>query len=116
MVGKRAQQRREASRFGLRLRHADGLETKGSSGRHLRQPPQIGRDDSCDLGVPAAGAAIRHQDDRRTVAGHLDAAVDGAVGDDVVAVEMLDDRTFQALPHAIDGLLQLPFVVDKQRL
>ena len=87
-VGQGAQHFREFSRLSLRLGHADGLETKATAGGDLREPSEIGRNHGCDLGIAAGGAAVRHQHDRLAIAGHLDAAVHGAVGDDVVTVQM----------------------------
>src|SRR3984893_16224829 len=113
-VGQGAQQFRKLPRLALRLRHAHGLEPKSLAGRSLREPPEIGRDQGRDLGIATAGAAVRHQHDRRTVAGHLDTAVHRAVGDDVVAVQMFDHRTFQAITHAIAGRRDLPFAVQKE--
>ncbi len=66
------------------------LKRKARPGRRLSKPAEIGGDHGRDLGIAAAGAAVGHQHDRLAVAGHLDAAVHGAVGNDVVAVQMLE--------------------------
>src|ERR1700677_2954964 len=90
-VGQGAQQLGKLSGFGLRFGHANRLEAEAAPGGDLREPPEIGRYYGCDLGVAAAGAAIRHQDDRLTVARYLDAAVHRAVGNDVVTMQGADD-------------------------
>src|SRR6185437_15056306 len=115
-LGQGAQQFGELLRLGLRLLHADRLETERRSGRRLRETADIGRNDGRDLGIAASGIAVGHQHDRRAVAGHLDAAIDGAVGDDVVAVRVLDDGTFEAIAHAVAGRRNLPLAVEKQGL
>src|SRR5436305_1590360 len=89
-IGQGAHQLYEFLRLVLRLGHADGLEAERGAGRGLREAPVIGRDHGGDLRVAPGGAAVHHQRDRRAVAEHLDAAIDAAVGDDVVAVQVLD--------------------------
>jgi len=74
------------ARLGLRLGHADRLKAKQPSSRGLRKPAEISGYHGGDLWVTAAGAAVRHQHDRLAIARHLQAAVHGAVGNDVVAV------------------------------
>ncbi len=115
-LGQGAQQVCKLSRLRLRLRHAHGLEPERRSRRRLRQPPEIGRYHGGDLRIAAGGVAIHHQHDRRAIAGHLNAAVDGAVGNDVVAMEMPDDGTFEAIAHAIAGRGNLPIAIEEQRL
>src|SRR5271166_5640028 len=109
-----AQQLRKFLRLRLRLGHADRLEAETGSGRGLRQPAEVGGDHGCDLGIAAGSAAVRHQHDRRTIAGDLDAAIHGTVGYDVVAVQMFYHRALQPVAHAVAGRGDFPFAVEKE--
>ena len=113
-VGQGAQQVCKLARFGLRLSHTDRLEPERVPRGGLREPPEIGGNHRRDLGVAAAGAAVRHQHDRLAVAGHLQAAVHSAVGNDVVAVQMLQHGTLEPVAHAVARGRYLPRAVDKQ--
>src|SRR5258705_8928334 len=113
-VGQAAQQLRKLTGLALRLSHADGLEAEATPGGYLREPPEIGCNHRCNLGIAAAGAAIRHQDDRRAIAGHLDAAINGAVGDDVVAMQVFYDGALKPVAHAVARRRYPPLAVQKQ--
>src|SRR6266496_5318140 len=53
-----------------------------------------------DLGIPSRGLSVHQQDDGLPVADHLDAAEGDAVGDDVVAARVLDQRSPQSRTRA----------------
>ena len=92
------------------------LKRKRASRRCLRKPSEIGGDHGCDFWVTARGVAVRHQRDRLAIAGHLQAPVHCAVGDDVVAVQVLEEGSFEPISHTIAGCRYLPFAVDKELL
>src|SRR6185312_6332697 len=111
-VWQRPQQAGHGARLGLRLRHGDRLEAETDARRNLREAAKVSRDHGRDLRVTAAGAAIRHQHDRLSVARDLNAAVHSAVGHDVVPMQVLDDRTFKAIAHAVAGRRNLPLAAE----
>src|ERR1700730_9759932 len=100
-VGQGTQKFREMAQRRLRFRHADRLEAESTPGGRLCKAAEIGRDHGSDIGGAAAGAAGRHQPSRVGFSGYLDAAVHGAVGNDVVPVQMLYHGALEPIAHAV---------------
>ena len=84
-----------------RLRDADRTESDFVTGRRLRQEADVRADHGGDFGVSAGGAPVGQQNDRLTVAGHLNGAQGRRVRHDVSTGNVLDLRAFQTVAHTV---------------
>src|SRR5262249_8526342 len=83
------------------LVHAGSLKAEPLTRLDLPHAPDVEGAHGGDLRVASGGLPIHQQDDGLPVAYHLDAAERDTVGDDVVALRVLDPRSPQAGAHAI---------------
>ena len=74
------------------------------SGRNPAQPGKVGGNDGGDFRVAADGLAIGQQDDRLTIAGHLNTSRRDAVRDDVFGFrcDVFEQRAFEPDSHTVE--------------
>src|SRR5262245_62954451 len=80
----------------VRLFHLDPAKRDPLARLHLTDASDVERADRGDLRVASGRLTIDQQHDRLAVTDHLDAAEGDTVGDDVMAVRVLDPRPAQA--------------------
>src|SRR5215470_17569994 len=83
------------------LVHADSLKPEPLTRLDLPDAPDVEGTHGRDLRVASGGLPIHEQDNGLPVAYYLDATERDAVGDDVVALRVLDPRSPQAGAHAV---------------
>src|SRR5262245_11125637 len=103
------------AKLGVRLADVDAAKAEALPRLHLTDAPDVERADRRNLRITACRLPIGQEDDRLTIADHLDPPERHAVGDDVVAARVLDDRSAQARAHAIALWRHLVWAAEQGR-
>ena len=85
----------------MSLGHCHAAEADPPARLHLGDLADVEGADRADLGVSTGGLPVGQQHDRLALTDDLDAAQRHAVGDDVVAVGMLDEGALEPRAHAV---------------